>query len=76
MQGTKCALLKVKISNGDFGCVDELVSPTPIVEEFKKSLSDSGIKPMQFDDDGNLYFIGLPFEQQNNCKNPDEIRMV
>ena len=51
----KCALLKVKISNGDFGCVDELVSLTPIVEEFKKSLSDSGIKPMQFDDNGNLY---------------------
>ena len=56
--------MKVKISNGDFGCVDELVSPTPIVEEFKKSLSDSGIKPMQFDNDGNLYFIGLPFEQK------------
>jgi len=70
----KCALLKVTISNGDFGCVDELVSPSPVSQDFKKLLSDSGIKPLQFDNDGNLYFIGHSFSQQNNCKNPDEIQ--
>lgn len=64
---TNCSIYKVSTEDNSFQCLDEGYLAFPISDNFRKVLSDSNSKPLQLDDEGNLYYLTAPFERNENC---------
>lgn len=63
-----CAFFKVEISTGTYSCVETKISPQPLNSEFKNTVSDGNMKPLQLDKDGNLYYIAKTFGINSHCQ--------
>ena len=61
-----CALYKVKIADNSYSCVMEGILLQTMEGDYMKAVS-GGQKPLQFDEDGNIYIVGTPFERREDC---------
>ena len=61
-----CALYKVKIADNSFSCVMEGILLQTMEGDYMKAVS-GGQKPLQFDQAGNIYLVGTPFERTEDC---------
>ncbi|MBD3671440.1 MAG: hypothetical protein HUJ29_11780, partial [Gammaproteobacteria bacterium] len=57
-----CALYKVNISDSSYSCLHEGVLLQDMDQSYMQSVSGNQ-KPIQFDEDGNVFYAATPFEQ-------------
>ncbi len=60
-----CAFFRVKIADNTCDCVKEGIFVQKMDEMYMQAISGDQ-KPIQFDDDGNVYFSGTAFTRQEN----------
>ena len=70
-----CALYEVTVKDNSYKCVKEGLSLKAISDTYYQQTS-SNKKPIQFDKDGNLYFMATTFEVTNNSINHDYTELL
>jgi len=75
---TNCMMFSVNLEDDSYTCLDQGFAPQKMDNEFRQTISSSATKPLQMDDDGNIYYLGRPFtangetwcdewDNQGNC---------
>ena len=63
---TNCMMFAVDLQTNEYTCLDQGYSPQKMDNEFITTISSSTAKPIQMDDDGNIYYLGRPFTVNSN----------
>jgi len=58
---TNCMLFVVDLTDNSYSCLDEGNAPQVIDSGYRQTISDSKSKPIQMDEEGNVYYLGRPF---------------
>lgn len=68
-----CGLLEVNTTTSEYTCVQEGLFVQKMDDEYQKAVSGNQ-KPIQFDEDGNMYFAATTFNRQEDtwCINFDQ----
>ena len=61
-----CMMFAVDLESNDYTCLDPGFAPQTMDNEFRQTISNSTVKPIQMDDDGNIYYLGRPFTVNEN----------
>ncbi|MGA1869512.1 MAG: hypothetical protein ACMUJM_13315 [bacterium] len=67
--GTNCMMFAVDLETNEYTCLDEGYAPQKMDNDFRQTISSSSVKPIQMDEEGNIYYLGRPFnvEEQSWC---------
>ena len=63
---TNCMMFAVDLQTNEYTCLDQGYAPQKMDNEFRTTISNGKVKPIQMDDDGDIYYLGRPFEVQGN----------
>ncbi len=61
---TNCMMFVVDLQTNEYTCLDKGFAPQRIDNTFRRTISNSSVKPIQMDDDGNIYYLGRPFDHE------------
>jgi len=71
---TNCMMFAVDLETNNYTCLDPGFAPQKMDNDFRQTISNSTVKPIQMDDAGTIYYLGRPFTVEENtwCNNSDQ----
>ncbi len=58
---TNCMMFSVNLEDDSYTCLDSGYAPGKMDNDFRQTISSSSVKPIQMDDDGNIYYLARTF---------------
>lgn len=73
---TNCMMFAVDLQTNEYTCLDPGFAPQKMDDSYRQTISSSTTKPLQMDDDGNIYYLGRTFTVHSHtdewCEEWDE----
>jgi hypothetical protein len=68
VSSTNCMMFAVDLQTNEYTCLDQGYAPQKMDNDFRQTISNSTAKPIQMDDEGNIYYLGRPFTPQGHME--------
>jgi hypothetical protein len=71
---TNCMLFAVDLETNEYTCLDQGYAAQKMDNDFRQTISSGTAKPIQMDEDGNIYYLGRPYTVNSNtwCEQWDQ----